>query len=135
MGFDATGGKPYKANQDGPLWYLIVLGVVLVSFVAVFFGPSLFGQKSTGLQPLSKIVAGRDTAQAAGAIHSLAFPDPDTQHFLQLMRAEDPTGHADLMTNMAKAASEGADRDELVLMMNEWTTAYMTSHAQELCQS
>ena len=39
MGFDATGGKPYKANQDGPLWYLIVLGVVLVSFVAVFFGP------------------------------------------------------------------------------------------------
>ena len=135
MGFDATGGKPYQANQDGPLWYLIVLAVVVVSFAAVFFGPGLFEKKTSGLQPVSKIVAGRNLPQAAGAIHSLAFPDPDTQRFLQLMRSEDPEGHAELMTQMAKAAGKGADRDELVLMMNDWTTVYMTRHTQDFVKA
>lgn len=133
MGFDATGGKPYKAAQDGPIWYAVIGAVAVVAFGAVFMGPKLLGGGSNGT--IEKLVAGRNVPEAAGLINAYGFKDETTKTFLARLQKFDPEAHAELLTDMARAALKGADREQLAAQMLDWTQAYVTSNADLLRHS
>ncbi len=118
MGFDATGGKLYKGNQDGPIWYGIVGFVVLVCFVGVILGPKLFGSKKADIdKTIPELVAGQSLPDAAGLINAYGFQDELTKSVLVKMQQIDQTEHAKLLTDMARQAQAGRSKNDLSMMI------------------
>ncbi|MBB36674.1 MAG: hypothetical protein CME88_10325 [Hirschia sp.] len=133
MGFDATGGKPFKSDQDGAVWYAVVGVVVIIAFAAAFIGPKLLGGGSTAT--IEKLVKGRSVPEAAGLINAYGFKDPQTQTFLSRLQSMDSTAHAELLTDMARAALKGADRQQLASMLVDWSQNYTMVNAEYLRHS
>lgn len=129
MGFDATGGKPYKGSQDSPIWYAIVGVVILVCFAAVFLGPKLFGSKTADIdKTIPELVAGRTVPEAAGLLNAYGFQDELTKSVLIKMQQIDEIAHADLLTEMAIKAQEGASRNALSMMILDGAKDLYSKH-------
>ena len=136
MGFDATGGKPYKANQDGPLWYGIIGLIVIICFVAVFLGPKLFGKKTPlSEMTIAELVSGRDIPQAAGLINAYGFQDELTKSVLIKMQQIDAEAHAVLLTDMAKKAQAGVSKNDLSMMLVNESKSLISRHEETLFKS
>ena len=133
MGFDATGGKPYKASQDGPVWYAVVAVVAVLAFGGAFLGPKLLGGGQKGA--IQKLVEGRTVPEAAGLINAYGFKDETTRTFLARLQKFDPAAHAELLTEMGTAALQGGDRQALATLMIDWTQAYVMTNANVLRHS
>ncbi len=135
MGFDATGGKPYKDQQDGPVWYAIVGGVIALSFGIVMIGPMLFGDGGKGGGTIAKLVKGREVSEAAGLINAYGFDDLPTQTFLAQLQSDEPVEHAELLTDMGRAAIKGAERPALGGMMFRWSQDYAGRNTHALANA
>ncbi len=133
MGYDATGGKPFKANQDGPIWYVVIGLVVALCFGAVLFGPKLLGgNKDYASQTIAELVAKRPVPEAAGMINAYGFQDELTKAVLLKVEQLEPVAHARLVTDMAEKAQAGADRNALSLMLLSWGGEYIISRTDDL---
>ena len=124
MGYDATGGKPYKSGQDGLIWYGIVGGAMALTFGAVFLGPKLLGNSEPKERTISSLVKGRNVPQAAGVINAYGFEDNATRAFISMLARHEKVEHAELMTDLARDALAGAGREQLALKLVDWSQDY-----------
>ena len=131
MGFDATGDKPYKAAPEGPVWYTIVGAVVALAFGGAFVGAKFIG----GGDPtatIATLVKGRNVPEAAGLINAYGFKDEATLSFLRSLQAKETEQHAELLTEMARSALNGANRVQLADVMMQWMHGYVEENAEFL---
>lgn len=136
MGFDATGGKPYKANQDGPLWYGIIGLIVVFCFVAVIFGPKFFGKKTPlSEMTIAELVSGKEIPEAAGLLNAYGFQDDLTKSVLVKMQYVDADAHAVLLTDMASNAQSGMSKSDLSMMIIEAAKPLILKHNSTLFTS
>ncbi len=125
MGFDATGGKPYKGGQDSPIWYAVIGLVVVLCFGLVWLAPKVFGSKQAGVDlTIPELVAGRSIPEAAGLLNEYGFQDELTKSVLVKMRHVDELGHAKLLTSMAEQAQAGVSKSDLSMMIIEWSKKF-----------
>ncbi|MFC7292180.1 hypothetical protein [Hirschia litorea] len=133
MGFDATGGKPYKGGQDSPIWYAVIGVVVVLCFGLVWLGPKIFGSKQPSVNlTISELVEGRSIPEAAGLLNEYGFQDELTKSVLVKMRHVDEIGHAKLLTKMAENAQAGVSKTELSMMILDWSKRFAHQQAETI---
>lgn len=124
-----------KASMGGGLdagFIALTLGVVVISAGGAFAAPSVMSWagsfSSSPGRPIPTVIAGLDRDAAKVALAKEAFPDKHGRAFMASISGKFPDDHDRLLGKLADTAMKGADRDGLVLAMNEWSVDFTTGH-------
>ena len=99
----------------------LAAGVVILSAGGAMAAPSVFNMFGSGVRPISEIVTGLNTDQIKVALATEAFPDERGRAFMASLEQHFPQSYQQLLGDLSKAASSGADRDGLVLTVSAWS--------------
>lgn len=115
---------PKAAGIDAQ-FLAIVLGVVALAGGAAFFLPNILGPSKPKfvVLPISQAVAGLDREHAKAVLADQAFPDAAGRSFMASL-APFPKDRDELLGELADAAAKGADRNDLVDALNDWTVSF-----------
>ena len=102
----------------------LAAGIVVLSAGAAIAAPSLMSVFSSGIRPIKEVVAGLDVQQVRTALAVEAFPDEDGKAFMTSLATHYPKSHGKLLDALADQAMAGAERDELYVTLNLWTTNF-----------
>jgi hypothetical protein len=127
--------SPAKASKSGSLdagFIALTLGVVAISAGGAFAAPSIMSWagsfSSAPVRPIPTVIAGLDRNAVKAALAKEAFPDKQGRAFMASIAGKFPEDHDALLSKLADSAMKGADRDGLVLAMNEWSFGFTTGH-------
>lgn len=124
--------KPSKGGGFDAGFIALTLGVVAISAGGAFAAPSVMSWagsfSSAPVRPIPTVIAGLDRDAVKAALAKEAFPDKHGRAFMTSISGKFPEDHDRLLGKLADTAMTGADRNGLILAMNEWSVDFSTGH-------